>query len=456
MNCALSLYNLGGKLHFQDFDKLTGYAKEKVSTLLSKSFMSLFSSLTSSTSSSDTAKNSRYDKSEDPQKVEDKAITLTSMQDFQDAKRRILRLSVEPFGTLVAAADSLGRVTLYDTRTNYIVRLWKGLRDARLAWTHSQDVAESDESESRGFSRSNSQSTAKSSDEQFPDTSGDAREVIHLHLVVYAPQLGLVSVYRMPHGACLRMVPVGLNGQLCTIMDETNTGLRMAKSFLIRSVVNASEGEEGFGCSVEMIEMDPVLYSESDIDVNSASAMALLGGSDEQNGDNGAVDDVSLADDEDENGKTDDPAGRSVSRKSAESRLMQKLELAFTHLADGHGSVARATAAASAQNVEISGRAVDERLLVAAEQRVGDLLSHAKVSDVGGSRQRLGLRSVLRIVAIVESLELRGTVARLIERKPEPADSDALLAHQRNLEAGLARLIDESVRSRTALADELR
>jgi septal ring factor EnvC (AmiA/AmiB activator) len=54
-----------------------------------------------------------------------------------------------------------------------------------------------------------------------------------------------------------------------------------------------------------------------------------------------------------------------------------------------------------------------------------------------------------------QSIELRGAVGRLTERKPE-ADSDALLAHQRNLEVGLARLIDESVRSRTALADELR
>ena len=54
-----------------------------------------------------------------------------------------------------------------------------------------------------------------------------------------------------------------------------------------------------------------------------------------------------------------------------------------------------------------------------------------------------------------QSIELRGTVARLTERKPD-ADSEALLAHQRNLEAGLGRLIDESVRSRTALADELR
>jgi hypothetical protein len=54
-----------------------------------------------------------------------------------------------------------------------------------------------------------------------------------------------------------------------------------------------------------------------------------------------------------------------------------------------------------------------------------------------------------------QSIELRGVVGRLTERKPDTGN-EALLAHQRNLEAALARLIDESVRGRTALADELR
>ena len=53
------------------------------------------------------------------------------------------------------------------------------------------------------------------------------------------------------------------------------------------------------------------------------------------------------------------------------------------------------------------------------------------------------------------SIELRGTVNRLSERQPE-GDREALQAHQRNIEANLARLVEESVRSRTALADELR
>lgn len=53
------------------------------------------------------------------------------------------------------------------------------------------------------------------------------------------------------------------------------------------------------------------------------------------------------------------------------------------------------------------------------------------------------------------SIELRGTVTRLSERGPDP-DSEALSAHQRNIEASLARLVEESARNRTALADELR
>lgn len=53
------------------------------------------------------------------------------------------------------------------------------------------------------------------------------------------------------------------------------------------------------------------------------------------------------------------------------------------------------------------------------------------------------------------SIELRGTVNRLSERSPE-GDRETLQIHQRNIEANLVRLVEESVRSRTALADELR
>jgi hypothetical protein len=46
-------------------------------------------------------------------------------------------------------------------------------------------------------------------------------------------------------------------------------------------------------------------------------------------------------------------------------------------------------------------------------------------------------------------------VERLAERSSDE-EREALLAHQRAIEGHLARLVDENVRSRTALADELR
>jgi hypothetical protein len=54
-----------------------------------------------------------------------------------------------------------------------------------------------------------------------------------------------------------------------------------------------------------------------------------------------------------------------------------------------------------------------------------------------------------------QSIELRGAINRMGERAPD-GDRDELMAHQRAIEVHLARLVEESVRGRTALADELR
>jgi biopolymer transport protein ExbB/TolQ len=55
-----------------------------------------------------------------------------------------------------------------------------------------------------------------------------------------------------------------------------------------------------------------------------------------------------------------------------------------------------------------------------------------------------------------QSIELRTAIGRLGDRGSNEDDRDGLQAHQRAIEAYLARLIEESVRGRTALADELR
>ena len=54
-----------------------------------------------------------------------------------------------------------------------------------------------------------------------------------------------------------------------------------------------------------------------------------------------------------------------------------------------------------------------------------------------------------------QSIDLRSAIERMAERA-SGGDREELMAHQRAVEAHLARLVDESMRSRTALADELR
>lgn len=183
INHSLSLYTIGGKLHFQHLGKLAGYVKDKVGSAVSKTLSAFFGG------------SSRVDK------LESETTTLTSHVDFEDPKRRILRLSIDPREKLVAAADSLGRVSLYDTRVNSLVRLWKGLRDARLAWCeHADDRPLIDE-----------------------DKHTRIPHRVTLCLAIYAPQIGLLSMYAMKHGPCLRVIPVGPQAQIMTILQHIST-----------------------------------------------------------------------------------------------------------------------------------------------------------------------------------------------------------------------------------------
>jgi hypothetical protein len=55
-----------------------------------------------------------------------------------------------------------------------------------------------------------------------------------------------------------------------------------------------------------------------------------------------------------------------------------------------------------------------------------------------------------------QSIELRAAINRLGERAPSENDREALATHQRALEGHLARIVDETARSRAALGDEIR
>jgi hypothetical protein len=196
---AMSMYRLGHKLHFQDADKLKQYVKSKMGSLLGRSLSSFFGYPSPSSplghgeiESVDALIN----------RVEQKAVTLTSLMDFQDTKRRIMRLSLDPCGSgLVAAADSLGRVSLFDSHNGLscVIRLWKGVRDARFAWAN-----------------------IHIDDKSNPAAAEHGR----LCLAIYAPLLGLVSFYRMKHGPCLRIIPVGLDCHLITMIENKEDSLR--------------------------------------------------------------------------------------------------------------------------------------------------------------------------------------------------------------------------------------
>lgn len=199
---ALSVYTLGAKQQFQTMEKLASYVKEKVTTAIAKTVGSAFTNFfgfggnadePSPPTSSNSLNTLGTASGENIDEVEN--VTVSSIVEFQDTKRKMMRLSTDPTGKLIAAADALGRVTLFDTRIMTSIRMWKGLRDARFAW--SVDATPSDSVDDRAHLCSNNRRT--------------------LSLSIYAPQLGILSQWAMKHGPCLRVIPVGQQCQIFTI-----------------------------------------------------------------------------------------------------------------------------------------------------------------------------------------------------------------------------------------------
>ena len=185
---SLSLYNIGGKQHFQHLGKLASYVRERVSSAISKTVSNALVSF--------------FGSGGGPEPPEEEDYTpITSSLDFvESSKRRICRVSLDPTGKLLAAADTLGRVLLFDMRyVSTVLRVWKGVREAHFAWT--MDLAPL----SSGSSSGNGKSASTRS--------------YQLSLAIYAPQLGLLSLYQARHGPCLRSIPVGPQCQIFTVQQ---------------------------------------------------------------------------------------------------------------------------------------------------------------------------------------------------------------------------------------------
>jgi hypothetical protein len=66
--------------------------------------------------------------------VQQEGKTAVPNSDFHDSHRQITSLWPAPGGRLVAAADNLGRVLVFDTARKQLIRLLKGHRNAQCGW----------------------------------------------------------------------------------------------------------------------------------------------------------------------------------------------------------------------------------------------------------------------------------------------------------------------------------
>jgi hypothetical protein len=174
------------------------------SSSLSKTFFSMVSAAITTKGS-----NSGSSKTVKDERTWNRSVrcsVLTASSSFIDTKRRILRISIDPYSTLIAGADTLGRVTLYDLQGECAIRIWKGVRDAYLGWCIDDD----------------SELTPSSSTASLPTLLNNKDTKISslsLNLIIFAPLLGLVSVYKMKHGPCIRVIPVGLSCRLIPLFS---------------------------------------------------------------------------------------------------------------------------------------------------------------------------------------------------------------------------------------------
>ena len=126
---------------------------------------------------------------------------VRSKRAVRDESRQIERVFVDPSNTLMATADTLGRVLVMEMETMQVIRMFKGYRDAQCAWIR-MDV--SDEEGENGIEEEKEQSSPKlrrrrSSAGSFVD-SIDRCPYLGLYLVMYTPHRDVLEIWRMRTG----------------------------------------------------------------------------------------------------------------------------------------------------------------------------------------------------------------------------------------------------------------
>jgi hypothetical protein len=108
------------------------------------------------------------------------------LQDFRRSGETII---ISPGNNLAAVSDSFGRVILFDVLKGIAIRIFKGYRDAQIAW-----MCVDDESEEK---------TATTTNKRYA-----------LYLVIYAPRRGLLEVWGCQQGIRVAAFNVGKNARL--------------------------------------------------------------------------------------------------------------------------------------------------------------------------------------------------------------------------------------------------
>ncbi|XP_055361414.1 rab3 GTPase-activating protein non-catalytic subunit isoform X4 [Betta splendens] len=109
-----------------------------------------------------------------------------------DSRRHGESICLSPCNTLAGVTDDFGRVTLLDLARGIAIRMWKGYRDAQLAWLQVPEE------------RSNWQSSVSA--------FHPSRHA--LFLVIYAPRRGILEVWAMQQGPRVGAFTVGKHCRL--------------------------------------------------------------------------------------------------------------------------------------------------------------------------------------------------------------------------------------------------
>jgi hypothetical protein len=162
---------------------------------------------------------------EKEQTIEDQdGECISCTQWIDDGRRFITRVSVDPTGRLSACADGFGRILLIDTKTQQVLRMFKGYRDAQVGWLHAPEYgAEGGQHDPHG------RTVPIGPLEQLPLQPMGGTSY-GLYLVLYSPRRGMVEVYRMRRGPRVMVTPVGDAARLVTTYCTGSNGSDSAGS----------------------------------------------------------------------------------------------------------------------------------------------------------------------------------------------------------------------------------